>query len=256
MEEKHGVSENDIQNSQNKKWKLEYLIPYGIYAVGCLVAFLLFGTGLHLLLCIAGVVLALWLGRHGKRREKLPARIASVLVPMLLMIWISSFSCGYGTIGAYGCKVWYAGSFGMHVDHFPDTVPQGFELKEMGFLPSILQGDGHVYALFQTDDPETLAEWEKQASGKAILSFSGTDYAEENFSAEDVAHASAVLKERFGFQDMDPSFWYWDREGTRQHYRDHDITIYFMESNFYWNHIRTSAIVIDRTDRVIEFIGM
>ena len=194
------------------------------------------------------------------KKEMKGGKIAYILCGVfaaLIVIYVSLWRYGFGKVGGiYSLKLKYANSGNYTTTFFPNKVPEGAVLKDMGHLPSMMQGDGYVYTVFEIEDAALLDKLEKEASLKAIMSFSAKDWAKGEFSKEQLDIAEKIFRERTGFKDIDPTISITDPARITKNHEEHDITIYIIDSNFHFNHLRTDAVLVDHTDGVIEYVGM
>lgn len=236
------------------------IILFGLIALGNLIRFILIGTrgsAFQFIICL--IIVLTEIAAYKDKKEIKGGKISYILcgiVAALIVLYISMFRYGFGRyVGIYSLKLKYADAGHYTTAHFPQRIPDGAKLTDMGHIPTIMQGSGYVYAVFEVDDPALLRQLEDQAASRCIMCFSGADYINREFSEDDLKTAEEIFRERTGFKDMDPSISVGDPGRLLVNATDHDIMIYILDSNFYWNHLRTDAVIVDRSASFIQYIG-
>ena len=243
------------------KIRLFRIILFGLIALANLTKFILLGTRgsvLQFIICLIIVIVEVMAYKDKKeiKGKKIIYVLCSVIAA-LVVIYVSSWRYGFGKMaGVYSLKLNYANSGNYTTTFFPQKVPEGAVLKDMGHMPTIMQGDGFVYAVFDTEYESLLNRLENEASKKAIMSFSAKNWSQGEYSKEQLDLAEKIFRERTGFENIDPTIGFTDPARISNNHEDHDITIYIIDSNFYFNHLRTDAVLVDHTDGVIEYVGM
>lgn len=236
------------------------IIFFGILTILELLGFFLLGSISQLILffiCLGITLLEFCLYRKDKPVQKKKTWLAGRILLFLILLYISCFASILCPLGIYELKLSYAAAFGSTTEHFPKRV-SGMELMEMGFLPSIMQGNGHVYARFEVEDDALLRQLEAQAEGSCEIQFTAADYTTGQIEKDVLEKARRILQDHWSSSSPAPApdIWIWNSERVNNHSQDHDIRIYIISSNYYTNHIRTSSVVVDWTDHVIEYEGM
>lgn len=173
----------------------------------------------------------------------------------LIMFYISCFEFGFGRLGMYSLKVRYADHCHYTATHFPQEIPDGAVLTDIGLLPTIMQGDGNMHATFIANR-QTLDELEKKAASEAIMSFDAKQYMNGELPKQYYDMAGKIYEQHYGRKSDNIHISVCDVTGLiRDNYPEHDIMIYIIDSNFNWNHIRTDSVVVDHTDGVIQYVG-
>ena len=251
--------------------RLFRVIVFGILALANLSVFILIGSGFNLFQCLICLLIAIpELIAFKKKKEIKHSKALFIFATLFAALIVGWFSCsifGFGKMGVYSLKVKFAGHAGYTTSHFPQTVPENAKLIDMGLMPTIMQGDGNVHATFNCDD-QTLSLLEKKASDKAMMTFTISQYLNGDISDEYYEMAKKILNEKFDFKDMEPSITinasdiimaqhkkFNDQNGKPSDSELDDVMIYIIDSNFYWNHLRTDSVVVDRTNNRIEYIG-
>ena len=251
--------------------RLFRVIVFALIALANLSVFVLIGSGFNLFQFILCMLIVIPESAAFKKKKEItypkPLFLCATLFVALLVVWFSCSRFGYGKMGIYSLKVKYADNSGYTASHFPQTIPEGAKLLDMGLMPTIMQGDGNVHATFSCD-AQTLAELEKKVSRDAIMTFTIKQYLEGDISDEYYEMAKKTLNKRYGFEDMEPSIrinasdiimqqerTFYDQYGKPSENELNDIMIYILDSNFYWNHLRTDSVVVDHTESVIEYVG-
>ncbi|MBR1568655.1 MAG: hypothetical protein IJ648_06785 [Lachnospiraceae bacterium] len=235
------------------------MIINAILTLGCALLYVLFGTWIHLFLAVVCLTLEILeiILMVRKVRVKLKAGyILRLIGAVLFVLFVGSFASPYHKVGIYEYKLQYVDRHGYDIDHFPASVPAGAELIDMEYIPSIMQGDGCVRAYFQLHKKEQLDDLEEAAARRAEIVIPADKYVNGEFSEGQYALAKKKLEQGTGFSDMDPEIWIWKSDRVMDHYADHDITIYIVESNYYFHRLHTDSVVVDHTDGVIEYVGM
>ena len=251
--------------------RLLSVILFSILAIANLLIFLLIGAGFNLfqfIICL--IIVIVELVKHASKKEIKYPKVIFVfltLIAALLVLWVSSFGFGFGKMGIYGLKLKYADFYGYTTDHFPNSVPQGAKLKDMGMLPTIMQGAGNVHATFGSDG-QTIRTLEQKASDNSIMSFTLKQYLNDEIPKEYVDKAQkifdtkysslkgtdAVIKVDYSKIINDYKNRY-DQGGTTSQNDLNNVIIYIIDSNFYWNHLRTNSVVVDHNEGLIEYTG-
>ncbi len=252
--------------------RLFRVIVFGLIALANLSVFLLIGSGFNLFQCIFCMLIVIpeLVAIKNKKEIKYPKPlyIFATLFAALIVGWFSCCIFGFGKMGIYSLKVKFADNAGYTANHFPQAIPEGAKLLDMGLLPTIMQGDGNVHATFSCDE-DTIAELEKKASDRAIMTFTIKQYLDGDIPDEYYDMAKKILNEKLHFEDMEPDIRinasriimdqqniYYDHYGKQTNKELNDVMIYIIDSNFYWNHLRTDSVVVDRTQNIIEYVGM
>ena len=243
------------------KIRLFRIILFGLIALANLTKFTLLGTrgnSVQFIICL--IIVIFEVKAYKDKKEIKGSKTAYVICGIfaaLIVIYFSLWRYGFGKLfGVYSLKLSYAASGGYTTTFFPEKVPEGAKLKDFGHLPTIMQGDGYVYAVFDTEDATLLSKLENEAAAKAIMSFDITELGTGEMLKENLDLAEKIFREKTGFKDIDPTIDFTDPARIRYDHPDHDITIYIIDSNFYFNHLRTDAVLVDHTDGVIEYVGM
>ena len=236
------------------------IILFGLIALYNITRFILIGTRGSLFQFIVCLIIVLTeIAAYRDKKEIKGGKVSYILcgiVAALIVLYISMFRYGFGRyVGIYGLKLKYAEAGHYTTSHFPQRIPDGTKLTNMGHIPTIMQGSGFVYAVFEVDDTALLSQLEDRAASSCIMSFSGDDYMNGEFSEDDLKTAEEIFRERTGFKDMDPKIYVEDPGRILVNADGHDIMIYILDSNFYWNHLRTDAVIVDRSASFIQYIG-
>lgn len=237
------------------------IILFGLIALANLTKFILLGTRGNLFQVIICLIIIIYEAKEYKDKKEIKGSKAGYvlcgIIASLVVIYFSLWRFGFGRLfGIYSLKLSYANAGGYTTTFFPEKVPKGTKLKDLGHLPSVMQGDGYVYAVFDVDDPNLLSELENKAASKALMSFDVKEYALGEIPKEYQDLANKIFREKTGFKDIDATIGITDPAHITYDYEDHDITIYIIDSNFYFNHLRTDSVLVDHTDGVIEYVGM
>ena len=91
------------------------------------------------------------------------------------------------------------------------------------------------------------------------MSFSAEQYLKGDIPEEYQKKAQEIIEEKYDFKDMQAQITVTASkiiygQQKREDELD-DIMIYIMDSNFYWNHIRTDSVIVDHVSGQIEYIG-
>jgi len=221
---------------------------------------LLLGTGWNLfqfLFCLVIVIFETVNCKKKKRIKRPGIFIVSTLAAALIVVYVSAWVFGFGKMGIYDLKIKYADKVGYTTSHFPMSVPEGAKLEDMGMIPTIMQGEGYVHATFSADE-QTIRLLESKAADSAIMSFTAHQYLNNNIPAEYQDKAQKIFESTYQFKDVDAVIGVGRstlvNEQEEQNNKN-DIDIYIIDSNFYWNHLRTNSVIVDKTSGYIEYIG-
>lgn len=251
--------------------RLFRVIVFGILALANFSVFILIGSKFNMFQCLVCLLIVIpELIAFKKKKEikyKKSLFVFATLFAALIIGWFSSSVFGYGKMGVYSLKVKFADNAGYSTYHFPQKIPENAKLIDMGLMPTIMQGDGNVHATFSCDE-KTLKELEKKAGDKAMMTFTIKQYLEGDISDEYRQTAKKILNEKYDFKDMEPEISinasgiimdqhekFYDQYGKQTDSELDDVMIYILDSNFYWNHLRTDSVVVDHTNNVIEYVG-
>lgn len=222
--------------------------------VANVVKFLLLGTYINILLAAACIAFgALDIIRRGAPSHK--GLIASRTIALLVCAYIGiGMSSPYGRIGLYGSKLRYAEASGYSVGHFPD-LKEGLRLTDMQYMPSVMQGSGWVYAGIECS-AERLAHLEKDAAERAQVCFTLDGYLTGTIPEDRMPWANDTADDERSWDRWYDKHIYVHLSERMMDASGHDTAVYIIYSNYYSDHIRTDAVIVDRTDGYIEYVGM
>ncbi len=249
--------------------RLFRIIFFALIAALNLAMFLLIGTGFNLIpfvICLIIVIMECVCLKKNKKIERPSSYFVSTLLVGVVLVWVSCFKFGFGKLGIYELKIRYADKAGYSTNHFPQSIPEEANLEDMGMLPSIMQGSGNVHATFSVDE-HSIDALEKKAADAAILSFTVEQYLYGEIPKECLDKAQKIFEDKYDFEGVDATIsvdgskilkeqdeLYDDSNGNDKS-KLNDVVIYIIDSNFYFNHIRTDAVVVDHTGGRIEYVG-
>lgn len=115
-------------------------------------------------------------------------------------------------------------------EFFPKEIPSSATDYELDFLPSIMQGQGHLTVSFKADD-EYIKDLKTSLEDKAIHVVPVNEFAtfNEQIHAEDPEDP---------FREVDLYWGKWNEEHS-------DGTVYILSTNYYSHHPHTDAVIID-----------
>ncbi len=258
------------QTTEGENMRLFRIILFSLIMLGNLSMWLLIGTGWNVfqfVVCLIIIIVEI-VNDKKKRPINNPSRfIVFTLGSALIVVYFSMLVLGFGKMGIYDLKIKYADQAGYTTGHFPMSVPEGAKLEDIGMMPTIMQGDGYVHALFSADE-QTVKLLESKAADSAIMSFSLDQYLNNTIPIEHQNKAQKIFDNNYHFENtaavirVEYSALIHEQEkrfnpsnGDTSRIKADDIAIYIIDSNFYWNHLRTNAVIVDKTSGHIEYIG-
>ena len=129
----------------------------------------------------------------------------------------------------YRFQMMYIMTEGVPPKYFPDSIPHGAKGYRLEFLPTIMQGDGHLNVSFK--DAEYVSEVSENIRSRSLQTYTLSEYPDCYLGME------------------------WPIEVPSSVRTEHpDGEIYFLSSNNYGNHPRGTAVIID--DDFIMYINM
>ena len=133
-----------------------------------------------------------------------------------------------------------------HADCFPDELPSELSDYRIDYAPSIWQGTGHFRVHFKTSAKQ-LEQYEKEYSTQAIYTIPVSDFngmwdtqVKEISPKAGVSHGDD--KSLMVTYDQD----YWAGH-------EKDATVYVVSAVHNWNHPHSGAVIINKTDKMVEF---
>ncbi|MCR4748297.1 MAG: hypothetical protein K5877_00630 [Lachnospiraceae bacterium] len=242
--------------------RLFRVVIFALLSILNLEVFLLIGSGFNLFQCLFCMLIVIpELIAYKKRKEIKSSKVSFVFMTIFVAVMVGWFSCfvfGFGKMGIYELKIKYADMAGYTTKHFPQNIPEGAVLTDMGLLPTIMQGDGNIHATFIAAAP-VLNALEKKASAEAVMSFSAEQYLKGDIPEEYQKKAQEIFEEKYDFKDTQAQITVTASKiiyGQQKNENEpDDIMIYIIDSNFYWNHIRTDSVIVDHASGLIEYIG-
>jgi len=251
--------------------RLFRIVIVALLALANLTVFLLLGCGFNLfqsMLCILIVIPEICAFK--KKKEIKYSKAVYILLTLFVALIIGWFSCfvfGFGKMGVYKLKIKYADHVGYNTEHFPQSIPEGARLKDMGLIPTIMQGSGNVHVTFSANE-QTIKALERKAADAAIMSFTVEQYLENDIPKEYHDKAQKIFDDIYGFENTDAVIrvdyseiikeqtnMNYDLQDDKDQNKFDDVIIYIIDSNFFWNHIRTNSVVVNHTSGNIEYIG-
>ncbi|MCR5283108.1 MAG: hypothetical protein K6E18_07025 [Lachnospiraceae bacterium] len=238
--------------------RLIRVIIFGLIAACNFAKFILIGSYFNMgvgMFCIAVAVVEVIIGKWKKEIKHKVLYFLGTVFAALIMVWISTWEFGFANFGVYALKIRYADRIGYTTSHFPQEVPENARLLNCTMMPTIMQGSGNVQATFGAEG-EVLEALEQQAKEACIMSFSAADYVNGNLPEEDQKLAQKIFEEKTDFENTEARIQVCDPTGMiRECASTHDMTIYILDSNFYWNHIHTDSVLVDHTGHEIQYVG-
>lgn len=133
-----------------------------------------------------------------------------------------------GTAWRYPVALRYAYEGRPPFEFFPEELPSSAEKVSFEFLPSMLQGTGHVTLRFYADE-NYIEELKDRLEDEAmyVTDFEGLNEINENLENYDV----------ISFYSVD--------EGELLEVKHPDAQIYILYTNYNWNHPHSRAVFID-----------
>ena len=133
-----------------------------------------------------------------------------------------------------------------HADCFPDKLPNDASDYHMDYAPSFWQGTGHFCVRFKTS-LQQLEQYEKEYSSQALYTIPLEDFkgmwdiqVEEINPKAIVSHGS----DKSLMVEYDKEFWAGHEKGA---------TVYVVSAVHNWNHPHSSAVIINKKDKMVEF---
>lgn len=219
----------------------------------CLIGFLLTSAVKFIVAAIISTILCIIeVVGNRKKEPKKGSVVSAILVILLVMAFQFSMPplmISSNMVWQYPFQTAFVGIYQniKEPDWFPDFTKEVEDEYQFDYVPSVMQGTGYYSVRFVTDSQCAKAyatQYEEQAIYKIPLREYSDGYRIENesLSEQDDTDGSTFMV------SMDEEFWagYWNSESTAM--------IYVLESNFDWNHPRSSVVIIDTANGKIQFI--
>ncbi len=221
---------NAMDNNTRMILKVMIIIK-GVIALVCLILFVLTFAGNYLFLALFHGVWCL-IDRSVLRSDN-PYRSRSVrtaLCVYCILVFITVFIPGMMTFPIktifpwqYRFQMIYIMKDGQPPKYFPEQIPVSATDYELEFLPTVMQGDGHLNVAFR--DAGYVAKVRPQIEEFTIKTYVMSEYPEFAISMYDDDCPIDI-----------------PRDVRKEH---PDATIFFLSSNHYGNHPRGTAVIID-----------
>ena len=127
----------------------------------------------------------------------------------------------------------------------PEKLPDGVSDYRIDYLPHFLQGPGHFSIRFKTDT-EQLDKYEAEYSGKALYTFSLSDYISNSFKIQEFNPNAIVSEQNDTTLELSYDRGFWEDHAEQ-------ATVYVVSATHNWNHPQSGAIIINKTDKMVEF---
>ena len=119
-------------------------------------------------------------------------------------------------------------------------------IHSIEYLPSFLQGTGHFRVHFKTS-AEQIARYENEYSAQAIYTIPLSDFNDSRrVQVKEISPKASATYEGDSTLDVsyDNKFW----EG-----HENNSTVYFISAVHNWNHPHSGAVIINKTEKMVEF---
>ncbi|MCR5599896.1 MAG: hypothetical protein K6G33_04030 [Ruminococcus sp.] len=225
-----------------------FLVQFLVMTVFSGYSFIMVGTD-----CMLTVIGAIWLFLlilsiiKGRKRFLLLGIIVNLFC-LVVYLFLLSFPSSFGS-----AKQWRYDHQRRYVEIiqniqsecFPDKIPEYTSDYYIEYIPGMWQGTGHFRVHFKTSAKQ-LEQYEKEYSAQAIYTIPLTDFNRGITAVKEISPKAAVShgddKSLMVAYDQD----YWAGH-------EKDATVYVVSAVHNWNHPHSGAVIINKTDKMVEF---
>lgn len=234
------------KGKKSKALKVASIIWFSFAAIILIIRVILLGQYLNLVTVVFAAVIGLVVRKHYRLFINILA-IVGIFLANFNFVGILFFESINRkdplTPVCYSVNVRYARvRFGHEYEVFPDKLPKGAHDVSYVYLPSMLQGTGHMCLFFETSDENIDCYLSEYSEETAVPVFTLDEYENDElpFSLEDYAGDVS-----------NPSLSFYIPKEICEKYPDAEV--YVIESNFDWNHQYTTCFYCDRESGMVGF---